>query len=109
MIIENGTIQAQSTETGGGIDPTTGYPVTATSTWSNAIACQYRTNTFSYRGKTKPGEAFTIASYEILIEAAADFTPGRIRLLNDKGEVLGEFTVIEHEQLNEVGILRILV
>ena len=66
MIIANGTIEAKI-KTGGGIDPKTDYPIAPSVSWGNPIPCQYRANKYSNKGRAN-GEAFTIASYEILID-----------------------------------------
>ena len=66
MIIANGTIETKI-KTGGGIDPDTDYPIAPSVSWGNPIECQYRANKYSNKGKAN-GEAFTIASYEILID-----------------------------------------
>lgn len=106
MIIANGHIETKI-KTGGGIDPDTGYPVAPIVTWGNSIPCQFRANSYSNKGRTN-GEAFTIASYEILIDEQP-YEAEQLRLLNDSGKVLGEFSVIEVEPLPAVCQVRILV
>ena len=106
MIIANGTIETKI-KTGGGIDPETDYPLPPTVTWGNSIPCQYRANHYSKRGKAN-GEAFTVASYEILIEEQA-YNAEALRLRNLDGEQIGEFSVIEIEPLRAVCQTRILV
>lgn len=106
MIIANGTIETK-VKTGGGIDPKTGHPITPSVSWSKPIPCQYRANKYSNKGRVN-GEAFTIASYEILIDEQP-FDAEMLRLQNDSGKILGEFSVIEIEPLQAVCQLRILV
>lgn len=106
MIITNGTIQAKI-KTGGGIDPETDYPIPPTVSWGELIPCQFRANNYSNRGKAN-GEAFTIASYEILIEEQP-YDAEMLVLRDDTGKTLGEFSVIEIEPLPAVCQLRILV
>lgn len=106
MIIANGTIEAKI-KTGGGIDPETGYPIPPSVSWGNAIACQYRANEFSNQGKVN-GEAFTVASYEILIDEQP-YDAETLRLRDVCGRILGEFSVIETELLQAVCQLRIVV
>lgn len=106
MIIANGTIETKI-KTGGGIDPETDYPIQPTVSWGNPIPCQYRANNYSKRGKAN-GEAFTVASYEILIEEQS-YEAESLRLLDMDGRMIGEFSVIEIEPLRAVCQIRILV
>lgn len=106
MIIANGHIEAKI-KTGGGIDETTGYPVTPSVSWGDPIPCQFRANSYNNRGKAN-GEAFTVASYEILIEDQS-YEAEVLRLTDNNGKELGEFSVIEIESLTAVCQTRILV
>ncbi len=106
MIIANGTIEAKI-KTGGGIDPKTDYPIAPSVSWGNPIPCQYRANKYSNKGRAN-GEAFTIASYEILIDEQP-YDAEMLRLRDAGGKMLGEFSVIEIEPLPAVCQLRILV
>ena len=94
-------------KSGGGIDPETGYPTVPTVTWGKAIACQYRANKYRNLGKAG-GEAFTVASYEILIDARP-FDAEVLRLYDLCRRLIGEFSVIEVEPLQAVCQLRITV
>ena len=91
MIIANGTIETKI-KTGGGIDPDTDYPIAPSVSWGNPIECQDRAN--KYSNKSKPnGEAFTIASYEILIdEQPSNAETQRLRVIS--GKILGALSVI---------------
>ena len=106
MIVANGNIETKI-KSGGGINPETGYPNKPSEAWGEPIPCQFRANSYSNKGRTN-GEAFTIASYEILIEEQP-YEAEQLRLLNDSGKVLGEFSVIEIEPLPAVCQVRILV
>lgn len=106
MIIANGTIETKI-KTGGGIDPDTDYPIAPSVSWGNPIECQYRANKYSNKGKAN-GEAFTIASYEILIDEQP-YNAEMLRLRDISGKILGEFSVIEVEPLQGVCQIRILV
>ena len=106
MIIANGYIETKI-KTGGGIDPETDHPVAPSVSWSTPIPCQYRANKYSNKGRVN-GEAFTIASYEILVDEQP-FDAEMLRLQSDNGKMLGEFSVIEIEPLQAVSQLRILV
>lgn len=108
MIIENGTIEIKNKAVGG-IDPETGFPVQdKTVVWGKPIPCQWKTNKFNYLGKAEGGN-FTVAHYSILIESDREFTAEQIRLRDNYGNVLGEFSVIEVEILKSMCQLRITV
>ena len=106
MIVANGTIETKI-KSGGGINPETGYPNKPSEAWGEPIPCQFRANSYSNKGRTN-GEAFTIASYEILIDEQP-YEAEQLRLLNDSGKVLGEFSVIDIKPLAAVCQVKILV
>lgn len=106
MIIQNGTIEVQAS-TGGGLDPTTGYPTPATITWGDPIPCQYIPSKYDSLARTN-GEAVTQRGYTILIEPMT-FTASRIRLKDIDGTTIGEFSIISIETLYAVGETKILV
>lgn len=106
MLIVNGHIEPKI-KTGGGIDPETDYPIPSSFTWGNKIQCQYRANSFNYKGKVN-GESFTVAKYEILI-SAQPFTNEVIKLIDNNNAEIGEFSVIQIEPLPAVGLIKILV
>lgn len=109
MIIPNGTIELK-VKIVSGIDPVTGYPVKASDvSWSAPIDCQYSAIKYDKLGKVN-GEHFIVAQYSILIEdqQLGDFE--QIRLTDGKsGNSLGEFSVMQVEQLDAVCELKILV
>lgn len=106
MLIPNGTISIK-TKTGGELDER-GKPVRPSSIdWGDTIICRFRANKYSNRGKVN-GNTFTVASYEILIESQP-FTAERVKLSDKNGKDLGEFSVIEIEHLDAVGIVKITV
>lgn len=108
MIIENGTIEIKS-KLAGGIDPATGFPIPSGNiTWSTPIPCQWQANKYNNLGKSEGGN-FTVAHYSILIESEQHFAAEQIRLRDNYGNVLGEFSVIEVETLQAVCQLRITV
>jgi hypothetical protein len=107
MIIPNGYIETK-VKTGGGIDDD-GYPVEPEADWGDPIPCQYTINNYSNKGKAN-GEAFTIASYSILVEQMPQsYDSEQIRLTSNSGKELGEFSVIDVEQLEAVSQIRITV
>lgn len=106
MIIANGYIETK-TKSGGGINPETGYPNKPTEAWGEPIPCQYQANNNSLKGRTN-GEAYRIASYEILIDEQP-YEAEQLRLCDDNGKVLGEFSVIDIKPLSAVCQVKILV
>lgn len=106
MIIANGYIETK-TKSGGGINPETGYPNKPTEAWGEPIPCQYQANNNSLKGRTN-GEAYRIASYEILIDEQP-YESEQLRLRDDNGKVLGEFSVIDIKPLAAVCQVKILV
>lgn len=105
MIIENGKIEVKI-KTGGGLD-NDGYPVSPSVSWGLPIPCQLRANKYNNKGRAN-GEAFIVASYEILIEEQP-FMSEYVRLSDDAGNVIGEFSVISSEPLASVCQIKILV
>lgn len=108
MIIENGTIEVKS-KSAGGIDPETGFPIQSSNVaWGERVPCQWLANRYNNLGKSEGGN-FTVAHYSILIESEEAFTAEQIRLRDNYGNVLGEFSVIEVEPLQAMCQLRIIV
>ena len=108
MIIENGTIEIKSKKVRG-LDIGNGFPIPSDKVvWGGPIPCQWKANKYSNLGKSEGGN-FTVAHYSILIESEQEFTAEQIRLKDNYGNVLGEFSVIEVEPLQAVCQLRITV
>lgn len=108
MIIKNGTIEVKCKDAGG-IDKVTGFPLANTNVeWGKPIPCQWQANKYNNLGKSEGGN-FTVAHYSILIESERVFTAEQIRLKDNYGNVLGEFSVIEVETLQAMCQLRITV
>ena len=108
MIIENGHIEVKHKKAGG-IDDN-GMPVPPTFSFGKPIRCQWWANSFSWRGRTSSGGHFTSASFEILVEAGDGVELGeQLRLTDDRGRTIGEFSVMSIEPLQAVGQYRILV
>lgn len=108
MIIENGTIEVK-TKSAGGIDTDTGFPIPSNNiAWGEPIPCQWQANKYNNLGKSEAGN-FTIAHYSILIEFEHGFSAEQIRLKDNYGNVLGEFSVIEAEPLQAMCQVRIIV
>ena len=106
MIIPNGTIQIKQKTSGGGIDPETGYAKRPASVdWSEPIPCQYVVNKYNALA-TSISEHITSASYQVLIDEQP-FDGQQVRLLDSKGKVLGEFSIIRTEPLEAVCQIRL--
>lgn len=109
MIIQNGTIELKQKTSGGGIDPVTGYPAKPASvSWGDPIPCQYSANKYSNLGRVS-GEHFTAAEYSVLIEEQPLGDTEQLRLKDRKGNVVGEFSIIQVEPLEAVCEIRILI
>ena len=108
MIIENGTIELKQKTSGDGIDPTTGYPQKPASVgWGTPIPCQYMANKYNNLGRVN-GEHFKTAEYSVLIDEQP-FDAEQLRLKDCKGNVVGEFSIIQVEPLEAVCEIRILI
>lgn len=106
MIICNGTIEAKR-KSGGGIDPTTGYPVACEVSYDEPIACQYLIAKLD-RQALQGGVPATEASYEVLIEMQP-FDADQVRLTDIHTGEVGEYSVISVEPLEAVWQLRIII
>lgn len=106
MLIANGTIEIKRL-TGGGIDPNTGYHIQPSYTWSNPILCQYYANNYNALGLVAD-EHFTIASFTVLIEEQ-ELEAEQIKLKDNQGSEIGEFSIISIEHLNAVSEIKILI
>ena len=109
MIIQNGTIEVKN-KVPGGIDPRTGYVIPSSEAqWLEPVPCQWQLTDFSYLERTSAGEHYTKASYSVLIEQVYGFAPRQVRLKDNSGAVLGEFSVIMQEELDAVCQTRIYI
>lgn len=106
MIIPNGYISL-SIQTGGGIDPETGYPVEPSEEWSNKIDCQYSANNYDRLG-TAGGGHFTVAQYTILVDGAPLGDAERLQLYAKNGKLIGEFSIKSDEYLEAVDQTKII-
>lgn len=107
MIIPNGTIEFIK-NTGGGLD-SNGYPVAPTVKYGCPIPCQYTPNNHNYLAESN-GEAYTKASYSILVEHLKPCKKTeRLRLKDKWGRTVREFSVLEFEPLDAVSQVRIIV
>ena len=111
MIIVNGHIRRKSKD-GGGIDDTTGFPITATSTWGECIPCQY-VQTGQNLQATSTNEATAVRHYAIYLEGY-DGREGcdlcvkeQIQLLDCCCHLIGEYSIISVTPLLAVDQTRI--
>lgn len=102
----NGTIQEVSLLEPG-IDLETGDPIDATTHEGNPVECLIKTIHKSNHGKYEGG-TFTSSSYEVLIETQ-EYNPKRVKLVNSRNEMLGEFAVQSIEYLDMTGRIKITV
>lgn len=107
MIIQNGTIKFK-TKSATGIDLETGYPKKPTAdSWGSLIPCQYAKNKYNNLGMVQ-GEHFNVAQYSILIEEQG--VPSEQIMLSDmSGNEIGKFSIMNHELLEAVCEIKILV
>lgn len=109
MIIENGTIEFKVQEAGA-IDPETGYRIKPSSaSWSDPHPCNIKVSRMNLLAKAKEGESYTQHAYEVTLEDHVEITSGRCRLSDDKGRIIGEFSVSLIEPLEAVGMIRLTV
>lgn len=108
MIIANGSIEFKA-KSGGGIDPTTGFPIAVREQWGSPISAQIIPNSSNKLGRYN-GERFTTASYVVLLEAQPLPESERVRLKDNLGNVIGEFSLLSNpEPLDAVGQIKLLV
>lgn len=102
----NGTIQV-ITRTADAINPSTGDPVPATELAGPEIQCHIKAINQSNKGIYEGG-TFSQSTYEILIEAR-DIEGNRLRIKNNKGNDLGDFTIQSIEHLDITNRTKITV
>jgi hypothetical protein len=105
MIIENGYIQ-ECIVSGGGID-SQGLPVEVEETWGEPIPCNIRKSKSDKKGVYVDGH-FEQCSAVILIDPK-DFSALRIKVTDNREQVLGEFEVQDVQYLHAVDALQITV
>lgn len=107
MIIPNGYILLMITQTEGGIDPETGYPVEPSETWGDKIDCQYSANNYDRLG-TAGGGHFTVAQYTILVDGSPLGDAERLQLYANGGKLIGEYSIKSDEYLEAVDQTKII-
>lgn len=105
-LFTNGTVQFKQ-KTGGGIEPATGYPISASSTWSEAVPCCWNVISLNLLAKAN-NEHYKDAQYTLFIEGNS-LPSEQLKLTDNNGNVLGEFSVTSYEYLDTKGVMQIIV
>lgn len=101
MIIQNGFIEFISVS-GGGLDPVTGHPAKAETTYGEKIPCQYVNGSQNLQGKNN-GEPVIQQTWTIYIESFCHCIPSeRLRLTDLCGNLVGEYSIIRRVPLDAV-------
>lgn len=109
MIIENGTIEFKQ-KTGGGINPETGYPIKpSTASWSTPQPCNIVPLHENLLAVSSLGTNYRKRTYAVYVEEGTTVISEQVRLRGKDGKELGDFSVIQVEPLEAVGMIRILV
>lgn len=106
MIIANGTIEPKI-KTGGGVDRETGHPIASTSSFGTPIPCQIIANQYNALALSL-GEHVTLASYQVLIDQQ-EFSAEQVRMKDETGKVIGEFSIKHIEPLKAVYQIRLWI
>lgn len=102
MIIANGYIRYVIAESDGGLDKDTGYPITATTSLSNPVPCQYYANNLNYISKEN-GEPVTKQVYTVLLEKSSGMPlSDLVKLYESDMTEIGSFPVISATPLDAV-------
>lgn len=106
-MMTNGTISFQFvTENGFSVN---GDPLPDAKAWSvPEIPCLIRTNQHNQKGKVRDGK-FEMSAYTIHLEMMEEITAKRVKLVNDRGNNLGEFEIQDIQYLKLVKRIKITV
>ena len=108
MILENGTLQTKI-KTGGGTIK--GVPIPVNEVLGEIFPCNIKSKKYTSNadggGQTEAVDsAFVRASYEVLVETD-NFTAEKVVLKDNRGNILGEFRVLEVQHLDYVNVVKI--
>lgn len=106
-ITANGTVSF-CTKTGGGLDETTLMPIAATKVWGTAVGCNWQLISQNLLAKDPQRESYTNAKYVIYVPIGTEITE-RLKLGDNNGNPLGEFSAISIERLYDKGVIKIIV
>lgn len=108
MIIVNGTIRFKR-KAGGGLDSATGYPIAPTTSWSDALDCQFVPTSQNLQAKSQ-GEPTARRGYAIYIEGYERCVFGigeQIALYDRDGHAVGEYSILSVTPLRAVDQTRL--
>ena len=108
MILENGTLQTKI-KTGGGTIK--GVPIPVNEVLGEIFPCNIKSKKYTSNadggGQSEVVDsAFVRASYEVLVETD-NFTAEKVVLKDNRGNILGEFRVLEVQHLDYVNVVKI--
>lgn len=108
MILENGTLQTKI-KTGGGTIK--GVPIPVNEVLGEIFPCNIKSKKYTSNadggGQAEAVDsAFVRASYEVLVETD-NFTAEKVVLKDNRGNILGEFRVLEVQHLDYVNVVKI--
>lgn len=107
MIIPNGTVKFKMQTATTGIDPETGYPVKASSSWSEPMPCQYIVKSLDRLAEAM-GNPLTKQSYDIYVEDMP-IASERLILTDYRKGAIGEFSIRSIEPLDAVCQVKISI
>ena len=109
MIVENGRIQVlEKSETT--VYDENGFPSESEAVWGAEFPCQFKAAWYSNKAKSENSGTYVSASFEILIELPEEvFDYEQLRLYDNFGKIVGEYSVTSATPLAVVGLLRIIV
>lgn len=105
MIFDSGYIQAQIVINGGIGDD--GMPMKASEDWGVKIPCNIQTNMQNNKGNYKDGK-FTQFAFTVYLPMQK-FEAKRVRLTNNRNQILGEFEVQSIEFLGLVQRVKVII
>lgn len=105
MIFDSGYIQAQIVGNGGIGDD--GMPIEASEGWGTKIPCNIQTNMQNNKGNYKDGK-FTQFAFTVFFQMQK-FEAKRVRLTNNRNQIIGDFEVQSVEFLDLVQRVKITV
>lgn len=109
MIIANGRLRFPAPGAGGGgIDAATGHALAAPRAWDAGVACQCAARQLNYLGEAR-GERRAESRWVVYLDAPCAPRRGLCRLEGRDGRVLAERELSAWEELEAVGLVRVVV
>lgn len=106
FVVANGSVSFKY-KTGGGFEAITGYPVVAKSYWGEPVECHWATVSMDLLA-IGHNEHFTNAKFVVYI-LGNTLPTEQMKLSDNNGDVLGEYSVISYEYLQVKGVTKIIV